>query len=238
MPVVRTPWRNFPSVAVHTNMAAMKSHPAYDEAKCGDTKAARLLVRSFFKPEVVAPAAGASIDYVVPVMQLDVGQRWNALPLEFARAAARTLKARILPLIVQDNIVHHTGADSLHRLIGQPSFTGKVLPGNYLIVDDVVTFGSTLANLRGWIEANGGHVVLASTLSAAIFSTKLVPDWSLTTGIKERFQNDLASLTESLGFPVDLLTQREARFVAGLKNLNAIRTPGTATHHTVRLAFG
>lgn len=138
MPVVRTPWQDFPNVAVHTNMMAMKGHPAYTDAKSGDTKAARLLVKSFFKPGALATVAGSSVDYVVPVMQLDVSERWNALPLELARSAAQTLKARILPLIVQDNVVHHTGADSLDRLVDQPSFTGTVLPGNYLIVDDVV----------------------------------------------------------------------------------------------------
>ena len=219
-------------------MAAMKAHPAYAGAKSGDTKAARSLVQTFFKDSALAPAAGDPVDYVVPVMQLDLSERWNALPLELARVAARTLKARILPLIVQDNVVYHTGADSWHRVSDQPSFTGKVLPGNYLIVDDVVTLGSTLANLRGWIESNGGKVVLASTLSASIFSTRLVPEQSVVTGIKVRFSNELAPFTEALGFPLDFLTQREARFVHGLKNLNSLRSTGPAPHHSVGVAFG
>lgn len=238
MPVIRTPWHTFPPVAVHTSMMVMKAHPAYHDAKGGDTKAARTLVKSFFKPEALAPTAGSAINYVVPVMQLDVGQCWNALPLELARVTARTLRARILPLIVQDNIVHHTGAAADRRLIDQPSFTGKVLPGTYVIVDDVVSYGSTLANLRGWIESNGGHVLLASTLSAAIFSTKLVPDWSFTTSIKERFSHDLAPFTQRLGFPVEYLTNRETRYIAGLKTLESIRSPGAAAHHNLRLAFG
>jgi hypothetical protein len=216
-------------------MTAMKGHPAYTEAKGGDTNAARLLVQTFFKRPALA-AVGA-VDYVVPVMQLDVGRRWNALPLELARLAARVIGARVLPLIVQDNVVHHTNADSMQRLVDQPSFTGSVLPGTYLIVDDVVTLGSTLANLRGWIESNGGHVVLASTLAASIFSTKLAPDWSSTTSIKQRFPHDLATFTQSLGFPVDCLTNREVRFVGGLKNLNALRDRRVAAHHSVGLAI-
>jgi hypothetical protein len=236
MPVVRTPWQDSPNVAVHTNMMAMKAHPAYAEAKGGDTKAARLVVKSFFKPEALASVA--SVDFVVPVMQLDVRERWNALPLELARSAARSLKARIPPLIVQDNVVHHTGADSLQRVIDQPSFTGTVLPGKYLIVDDVVTLGSTLANLRGWIELNGGKVALASTLSAAIFSTKLTPDWSSITSIRSRFPHDLTSFTQDLGFPVDWLTNREARYVGGLKNLNSLRNPGAAAHRAIGLGLG
>lgn len=217
MPVIRAPWRDFPDVAVHTSMAAMKAHAAYGEAKQGDTKAARALVSDFFKAAVLNRATG--VDFVVPVMQLDVGERWNALPLEFARAAARALNARILPLIVQDNVVHHTGANSIHRILEQPSFTGKVFPGRYLVVDDVVTLGSTLANLRGWIEHNGGQVALASTLSSAIFATKLVPDHSTILGIRERFRNELAPTIEKVGFPLETFTNREARYVHALKTL-------------------
>jgi hypothetical protein len=218
-------------------MSAMKNHPAYRDAKHGDTKAARSLVKAFFKPEALSAGMTTRVDYVVPVMQLDVGERWNALPLEFARTAARNLQARILPLIVQDNVVHHTGADSIHRITEQPSFTGKVLPGNYLIVDDVVTLGSTLANLRGWIECNGGHVARASTLSSAIFSTKLIPDRSTMAGITARFHHDLPTFTQRVGFPVECLTNREAHFVHALKNLIAFRSPQAAPKNSVGVAI-
>lgn len=232
MPVVRTPWQNFPPVLVHTSMVSMKSHPGYLAAKSGDSRSARELVNSFFKPSVLSGTP--PVDYVVPVMQLDVGQQWNALPLELARLSARVLHAKILPLIVQDNIVHHTGADSIRRLLDQPSFTGKVLPGRYLIVDDVVTLGATLANLRGWIESNGAHVALAPTLSASLFSTRLVPDWSSITAIKSRCHD----LSQSLGLAPELLTNREARFISGLKTLESIGGPRLASQHTLRLALG
>jgi hypothetical protein len=42
-----------------------------------------------------------------------------------------------------------------------------------VIVDDVATFGSTLANLRGWIEHQGTHVIRATTLGATFGGTKL-----------------------------------------------------------------
>ncbi len=81
---------------------------------------------------------------------------------------------------------------------------------------------NSTATLRGWIESNGGHAVLASTLSAVIFSTKLVPDWSSTTSIKGRFPHDLASFTQDLGSSFDSLTNREARFVEGIKNHDSL----------------
>ena len=57
-------------------------------------------------------------------------------------------------------------------------FMGKIQPGSRaLIVDDVVTCGSTLANLRGWLKQQGATVVGATTLAAGFGGTKLaLPD--------------------------------------------------------------
>jgi hypothetical protein len=235
--VVRTPWSNFPPVAVHTDGQTLKSHPDYLAAKNGDLKAARRVVSDTFKPGKIAglvQAAKSSIDYVVPVQQLDPEARWNALPLAFAKAAARELGARVVPFVVQDNIVSHTSADSATRLTNQPSFSGTVPKGKFLIVDDVVTLGSTLANLRGYIEHKGGQVVMASSIISGIFATRIAPDPGLVSSIKRRFPNELGIFPEKLGFPVDCLTNREGNFVYGLANLESIRNPLVPTHNSIR----
>ncbi|MBV9489188.1 MAG: hypothetical protein JO069_05620 [Verrucomicrobia bacterium] len=75
---------------------------------------------------------------------------------------------------LQDNVVSHTGADAATRILAQPAFKGEVEPGlRVVIVDDVVSFGATLANLRGWLERQGAVVVGATTLAATYGGTKL-----------------------------------------------------------------
>ena len=46
---------------------------------------------------------------------------------------------------------------------------------DYLVVDDNVTRGGTLADLRSYIERNGGNVVGATTLPGSRQSEILVP---------------------------------------------------------------
>ncbi len=108
-------------------------------------------------------------------------------------------------------LVREAGADAASRIIGQPRFDGHVREGLLvLIVDDVVTYGSTLANLRGWIEHNGGIVVGATTLAAAYGSTKLKPTAELTADLIRKYpeSRDLANI---LGFGPEQFTGRNQK---------------------------
>lgn len=217
-PPLRTPWGDFPNVVAQTNASSLKNHSSYSAAKTGDLRAAWQVVSDLFKPGKIA--LPQPVDYIVPVSQLDVGNRWNALPFAFAQMLSDTLDVPIIPTVTQSNVVHHTGADAASRLAHQPRFSGPVDAGRrYLIVDDVVTFGSTIANLRGHIESQGGHVVAAASLANAIFASQLVPEREVLAAIRFRFSTDeLSTLSHSTGFPVDLLTSREAYFVRNLSH--------------------
>lgn len=228
--VVRTPWSAFPPVAVHTDGATLRSHPAYLDASQGDSRAARRLVKEVMKPGKVSAAA----DYVVPLQQLNHKGDWNAIPMAFALHLAREINAKVAPLIRQENIVTHTAEDTAKRLINQPSFIGTVPRGRCIIVNDTVTYGSGLANLRGYLEHKGSQVLLASSLVAGVFATRLAPDPGLISSIKRRFPNELAIFPEKLGFPVDFLTNREGNYVYGLKNLESIRNPLAPTANFIR----
>ncbi len=232
MPVVRTPWRDFPNVSVHTTSEAVSSHPAFASARAGDMSAAYAVILDSFSPVLLAKSLSVKPDFVCPVMRLDSSQVWDPLPLAFANEAARSTGARVVPLIVQDNIVQNF--DPLSKITSQPSFSGTVPKGSYLIVDTTTSTGSTLANLRGWIETNGSQVVLASTLCAKIFAAKIRPDARFIPSIKSRFSTELTVFPEKLGFSVDCLTQREAAFINGLKNLECIRNPLASSHNTIR----
>jgi len=59
------------------------------------------------------------------------------------------------------------GTKMIDRMFFQPEFTGKVIPGKYILVDDVFTTGITLKGLKTFIENNGGDVVSAYTLGSS-----------------------------------------------------------------------
>ena len=98
--------------------------------------------------------------------------------LVYATALAKHFDAYLEIGVRQVNVVSHTFADAQTRILGQPVFIGKIGKGAHvLIVDDVVTYGSTLANLRGWLERQGAVVFGAPTLAAGFGGTKLaLPD--------------------------------------------------------------
>ena len=75
---------------------------------------------------------------------------------------------------MQLNSVGHTGADGFTRLANQALFSGNVVAGQeYLVVDDFVGQGGTLANLIGFIRSLGGEVLGATVLTGKSYSAKL-----------------------------------------------------------------
>jgi len=81
-----------------------------------------------------------------------------------------------------------------------------------VIVDDVATFGSTLANLRGWIEHQGAHVIRATTLGATFGGTKLAQSKDAFAKLLEKYP-EVETLSRNLGFTPDCFTARETHFL-------------------------
>ena len=72
----------------------------------------------------------------------------NAIPEALADELARMLDLPVDSSVVQTNVVSHTGADGFSRLARQAAFTGEIVAGtDYVMVDDFVGQGGTLANL-------------------------------------------------------------------------------------------
>jgi hypothetical protein len=109
----------------------------------------------------------------------DAGRK-NAIPIAMAAILAQRLGLEPVGSITQTNDVAHTASNAPSRILAQPTFSGKIRPfARVLIVDDAVTFGSTIANLRGWIHQQRAVVVGCSCLAAAFGSTKLKPPQSI-----------------------------------------------------------
>jgi hypothetical protein len=209
--IFRSPWNGFPDVAVQTTVPKLKSHPDYDAAKHGDQDAALRVIAQVFKPGKVTD----SCDLIVPVLQLDAGKQ-NMLAIAYALRLGRELGAEVFLAVCQSNQVSHTGADATTRILGQPTFVGQIAPGRrVVIVDDVATFGSTLANLRGWIEHQGAHVIRATTLGATFGGTKLAQSKDAFAKLLEKCP-EVEILSRNLGFTPDCFTGRETHFLTQL----------------------
>ena len=102
------------------------------------------------------------------------GMGINAIPEALADILAQQLSWTADNNIIQINIVGHTGADGFFRLARQAMFDGKVSVDHcYLLVDDFVGQGGTLANLRAHIIQGNGTVLGATVLSGKPYSANL-----------------------------------------------------------------
>lgn len=214
----RVAWGEFPDVIVHSSIHKLKSSFGYYAAKRGNDRAASRIAHALVKPSVIQ----RFIDFVVPVIQVDCGH-YNALPVAFAAVMAIQIGARLWLEVCQINKVNRTGADALHRLRNQPIFGGTAPNGRCLICDDVVTFGASLANLRGFLISSGAEVFAATAIGAAYGSTRLTPERSLIDNLNERYAGEIETETAKLGFPSECLTAREAYFLGGIRTIERIR---------------
>jgi len=225
MPPPRRPWGDFPDALIHATESRVKQHPAYPAAKSGDAGAALDLVRDVFDDALPGRLRELLGDRQPMLVSAHAYEREgvNAIPEVLADVMAARLGWRVDSGVVQTNVVTHTGADGFARLARQPAFDGTVIAGaDYVMIDDFVGMGGTLANLRGHIESQGGQVLAAVVLTGKPHSAKL----QLTT---ERL-NELRKIhgaeleqwwQERFGHAFDALTESEARYL--------VRTPDLAT---------
>lgn len=114
--------------------------------------------------------------------------------------------------IVQTNKVGHTRAPAFQRLVTPATFEGQVQPGaNYVLVDDHVGLGGTLANLRGYVEARGGEVIAITTLTESRDARIISLQPATRIVLRDRHGQALDDLWQSqFGYGIDCLTEVEA----------------------------
>lgn len=228
MDFVRTPWREgFPDVVVHTTVRVRDAHPDYLAAKSGQRAAATRLARDLLPDsavELVREALAGATPTLAPVRAIET-TGINLIPDAMAHYLGGRLGLPVVTTFVQTNTVSHTRASGFHRLAFQPTFAGATAPGeSYFLVDDHVGLGSTLANLRGHIEDEGGSVVGSTTLTASRDSQRIALRLATLHALRERHGDSLESYwSEQLGFGVDRLTEAEAGYLLRTASLDAIR---------------
>jgi hypothetical protein len=216
-----------PDVAILANVKAAHGDPYFSAAKSGDPLSADSLVRNLIGPTkfaLVRKLVGSAKPILCPVHALET-TGVNEIPLALAGAVSRELGLTVETSIIQDNTVGHTGADGWHRLANPALFSGDVTTGvDYLIVDDFVGQGGTVANLAGFIRSNGGNVIGVVTLTGQDYSARLAPDPELIRVIRKKHGQHLELWwQEQFGYGFDCLTHSEARYLARIPDADTIR---------------
>jgi hypothetical protein len=234
MPVPAWP-EHFPNVTVMTSVSKLYSFFEYEAAKAGNLAAARAVVLAAARePKMRALAALCPKAILVPVRALERAGN-NQLPATFADYFSHVTGLRVDLQIVQTNLTGHTGTGRDYRMAYRPSFDGPVSPGqSYLLLDDVVTMGGTLGELRAFIAARGGTVRAICTLAAAQFSAQIAltpkTKLALETTYDPNSLRDWRTEHNLYGGSVGALTEAEARWLLAAKTLDAARSRLAAQH--------
>lgn len=235
----------FPRIAPNTSGAALFAaarapgetldangrSAAYLAAKAGDVEAAVRVVQAVGKPERAAALAAKHPDAIVVPVHAEEASGRNAMPATFAKWLGHQTGLAVDDGIVQSNRVFHTGADLAGRFARRATFDGPVEAGrDYILADDFVTSGGTLADLRSYIESKGGRVVNATSLAVAAsaqqgYSGELAIQPATRLALKAKFGQ--TPLREFLarnavhGGNAGALTNVEGRWLARFGSLDA-----------------
>ena len=236
-PPPRVPWRDFPDAVILVPEPRTRQHSDYAGAKSGDAVAAGRLVAALVEESglaairmILARATGDSPPVLVSAHAYE-RDGFNAIPGALARLIGKRIGLPYDSNVVQSNIVGHTGADGYGRLARQAAFEGKVeRQREYVMVDDFIGQGGTLANLRGWLEKRGGRVVGAVALAGKPYSAKLNPTKEQIHELKKKHGRNFEKWwRDHFGHAFDCLTQSEARYLARSPDADTIRDRLAAT---------
>lgn len=196
-------------------MALRDGHPDYARAKAGDADAALELAIDLLDGNTIHLLRHQIADrpaLLLPVIA-DETTGFNAIPDAMAQVLARALNLPVIAgKIVQTNKVGHTRAPAFQRLVTPAEFDGEVQPGAaYILVDDHVGLGGTLANLRGYVEAQGGSVIAITTLTESRDARRISLRPETRTMLWHRHGDELDQLWQThFGHGIDCLTEVEA----------------------------
>jgi hypoxanthine-guanine phosphoribosyltransferase len=212
---------------IHSDVRTRDSSQFYAPAKAGDADAALSLALALKSAPAIEQLRELVRDHnpiLLPVVA-DETTGFNAIPDGLAQALGRDLQLPVASgSIVQSNKVGHTRAPSFQRLVTPAEFEGPVERGrNYVLVDDHVGLGGTLANLRGYIEANGGAVLAMTTLTESREARRICLRPQTQVMLWEKHGEELDDLWQvQFGYGIDCLTDIEAQNLCRQQSVAAI----------------
>lgn len=225
----RTTWVDFPPILVLYALNTLKNldEDLYIQAKSGnELSAIKLLTQLMTQKDIasIKHCLQGKSPIIAPVLAIEfLGN--NRLPMVFGQILANELNLPITFDIVQAVKANHTKASAYERIVRQAIFTGEVERGReYLIVDDAVAMGGTLAGLKGYIETMGGKVIQAVVLTGyQLPFFDIVPTQKMIQLIQLKHP-DLAQWWQNeFHFPLEYLTSGELGHFKKPKSLDEIR---------------
>ena len=232
IPPPRKAWRrDFPDAVLLADETHTKRHPDYAAAKAGDESAAARLVDALLDGmglaavRTLVTTARKADNPILVCAHAYEREGVNAIPSALSELLSQRLEVPFSTAVVQSNVVAHTGADGYGRMARQARFEGDIEKGReYVMVDDFIGQGGTLANLRGWVEKQGGRVVGAVGLTGKPYSAKLNPTKEQLHELRQKHGPDFENWwREHFGHAFDCLTQSEARYLARSPDVDTIR---------------
>ena len=228
----RVGWpQDFPDAVLLAPESKTRRHPEYAAAKSGGAVAAVKLVHALVG-EASIDAIRRLIDragngeLVLVSAHAYEREGVNAIPAALSKLLSERLG---MPFDTKCRADQHRRSHRRRRLYGrlarQAAFDGVVERGRqYVMVDDFIGQGGTLANLRGWVEKKGGTVVGAVGLTGKPYSAKLKVTKEQLHELGQRHGRNFEKWwREHFGHPFDCLTQSEARYLARSPDVDTIR---------------
>jgi hypothetical protein len=223
---------NFPAVCSSLAVGGLMGHPCFEAAKKqGDLKAARELAADLLD----AAALRAFARRHANARLISVGGLpgdANQIPRAFAEAVAGATGLGLDFGVTKANSPKHTGSNAIRRFMSRAEFEGRAVAGaTYIMLDDVMTQGGTISELRQFIQRGGSRAVGVATLAFTAsrnFSDgiHLAPTPGTRREVAERFEEKgLRELLASHGIyegNPDAMTESEARLVLRYDSLEKL----------------
>ncbi len=233
----RAPWGSFPPVIRNGDLGELQKQPEYSLAKGGDTEAAQDIAERLVRADLldqIQHVIGNERPRIVPVLAEEASGR-NKIPLAMAFTVGEKLGLDVDVSIYQQERVARTGAGADYRLAFNPSFDGPVVNGqSYLVFDDTLTMGGTIASLRGFLENRGGHVMAGAVMTAHPGALNIAIKTGMLEAINQKHGSAMDDFwKETFGYGIDQLTQGEAGHLRKSPSVDAIRTRIFEARHAV-----
>lgn len=218
----RQEWeQSFPKVILNAALGDASKHSHYLAAKSGDLDAALILATDLISRKAMTQLAEiirGKETLFVPV-HAEEAISINRIPLAYAMVLGREFKLPVELNVVQSAKVSRTGSDGFSRLAFPPPFSGQIsINTDYAVVlDDTLTQGGTLANLRGYIAQFGIQTLAATTLTGKNYSSTLaITDLTLKL-LRENYDELEQWWINYFGYGFNCLTESEARYIINSK---------------------